>query len=168
MKENVYKTYGKGINQPDKHGVQVRIYQRNKEYSRYFSFKQWGSKAKALTAAKNWRDQITSCFNTGSIRMLKPMVNNLSGVAGVCRSVSFCKAKGKLQISYQSCWTDHTGKLKNKTFYVGNGDTWEQAKDDLAFETATAFRQLWEKHSDNNTLKQFDHNFFKGWQSGLA
>lgn len=152
------------ITQPDKYGYQTRVWSREKEYSRYFSFKQWGNKAKALNAAQSWRDQLKVIFKVGSKRRLQPQQNNTSGVTGVRYDESFSEAKQRIQFSYTAHWTDHKGKGHNKTFYIGNENTWTKRKQNKAFEAACRFRTAWEEASDKNKLETFDSTEYNGWQ----
>lgn len=153
------------ITQPDKFGYQVRVVSRGRELSRFYSFNQWGSKNKALSAAKSWRDQIKAITKKGSRRLINKPRNNTSGVLGVRFDDSFSNIKGKYQFSVNAHWTDYTGKGRNKTFYIGNEDTWTKGKEKKAFTAACAFRCAWEDASDKNKLESFDHTQFNGWQN---
>jgi hypothetical protein len=153
------------ITQPDGYGYQTRVWSRGKEFSRFFSFLQWGSKVKALKAAKSWRDQLQTVLKKGSRRLTELPKDNTSGVLGVRLDESYSRRKDRIIIQYSVCWTDHKGKLKNKSFYIGNEFTWTQRKQDLAFKVACLFRKEWEEYSDNNKLDRFDPKSFNGWQN---
>lgn len=152
----------KHITQPDAFGYQVRIVRRGKESSRYFSHKLWGSKAKSLTAAIAWRDQMLVALKGSKIRFLKPPKNKTStGLTGVSRTIKYDRRKDKSYLCYTVFWVSN-GKSKNKTFQVGNVKTITSDDEVHAFRTARIFRCCYEYSIDND--KYFADDAFSGWK----
>ena len=136
----------KHITEPDKHGYQVRIVRKGKEYSRYFSYKMWGGKAKALKGAKNWRDQMLAVLGPKGIQLheQKPCAHKRStGVRGVSRSNQHDKRRGKRYLVYEVFWKND-GKSKNRTFHVGPLGEVSADQELHAFRTAVYFRKEYE------------------------
>ncbi|MEE9338809.1 MAG: hypothetical protein V3U87_12085 [Methylococcaceae bacterium] len=157
------------ITQPYKGAFQVRIVLKKKERSRLFSWKPWGGKKKALIAANSWRSQVLAAYDINPNRLQHACKNNLStGFLGVCRRVNEDKRKELFYLVYNVNWNDHTGKKRNKSFQVGNVETYSDEMDAHAFETAVEFRKEYEKHWDNNTLEKFDTGKYLGWKDKLV
>jgi len=147
----------KNITQPDDFFYQVRIVRRGVERSRSFYFKQWGSKAKALTAAINWRDKIKTTFKANTKRRLKaPLDSKSVPEIGVSRIVKFDKRRSKYYLSYAACWTDTQGKGRIRAFSLGDVDLVSDKMELAAHREAVNFRRDWERHADNDTIRQFE------------
>jgi len=153
------------ITQPEPGGYQVRVVRRSKETSRYFSFKSWGGKDKAFAAANNWRDMVKIALRKSTRRLLNPSKRNKStGCRGISRSIHYDKRNDKSYLGYGVCWTDHTGKRRNKIFQAGNIKNYNEKLDQNAFATAKRFRADWEAHADADTLREFDPAAYKNWR----
>jgi hypothetical protein len=145
------------ITQPTSTAYQVRIVRRGKETSRYFSHNLWGSKKKALDAARNWRDQVKVALKMNTRRLTKaPAHNKSTGVLGVSRTHSADNRKDLKYLVYGVGWVDHTGKKRSTAFRVCNINNYNLEIDLFTFELAKRFREEWEHHSDNDTLHLLD------------
>lgn len=154
---------------PWKGAFQVRIVLQGKERSRLFSWKPWGGKKAALIAANSWRDQVLIVYDINPNRLTHACKNNRStGVLGVCRRINEDKRKDLFYLVYNVNWNDWTGKKRNKTFQVGNIETYDPEMDHHAFETACEFRREYEKHWDNNSIEKFDDGKYLNWREGLV
>jgi hypothetical protein len=152
----------KHITEPDKFGYQVRIVRRGKEYSRYFSHKLWGGKAKSLKAAIAWRDQMLVALKGSKARFLKPPKNKTTtGITGVSRTIKHDHRKDKSYLCYTVFWVDN-GKSRNKTFQVGNVGSVTADGELHAFRTARLFRSCYEHAIDNDL--PFHDDVFAGWK----
>ena len=153
------------ITQPDRRGYQVRIVRRNKETSRYFSFKLWGSRRKAFVAANRWRDQMEVALKKSTKYFTKATPKNKStGIVGISRYICWHKQKQHHILSYSVCWTDATSKGREKSFQVCYIENYTLAKDLHAFETAIMFRKDWEHHADEDILHRFNPDAYLNWQ----
>ena len=155
----------KHITQPDEHGYQVRIVRDKKEYSRYFSGRQWGSKRKALEGARNWRDQML--VSLGSVNKYLPgkgaiATKKTTGVRGVSKTVRFDKRRNGTYLSYSVHWREN-GKAKTKSFYVGSVKSIDPDKEFHAFLTAVRFRREYELAKANGDA--FHPERFKLWRT---
>jgi hypothetical protein len=131
----------------------VRIVRRGKETSRYFSHNHWGSKKKALAAARNWRDQVKVALKMNTRRLTKaPAHNKSTGVLGVSRTYSSDNRKDLKYLVYGVGWVDHAGKKRSTAFRACNLNNYNLDMDLIAFEVAKRFREEWEYHADNDTL----------------
>lgn len=138
------------ITEPDQWGYQVRVVWNGKERSKYFSHKQWGSKAKALEAAISWRDSMRAVAKKEQKRQTNILANKLSsGVRGVSRSVKYDPRREANYLSYQVHWREN-GKPKNKTFSVGRVDKVTPDLEFHTFRTAVYFRKEFEFCEENN------------------
>lgn len=155
------------ITQPEPGGYQVRIVRRQKETSRYFSFRHWGSERKAFIAANHWRDMMKVVLKK-STRYYKSATskNKSTGIAGISRYISWHKRKQHHILSYSVCWKDATGKSREKTFQVCYVENYTEAKDLRAFEVARQFREDWEHHADEDILHRFNPDAYLNWQRG--
>jgi len=154
----------KNITQPDKNGFQVRIVRKGTEKSRYFSYKLWGSKKKALKAAQNYRDQMMLVLPKK--RMIEHAKNNRStGVLGVCQTQRHYKKRGLTYLVYAVSWIDYKGKKHTQAFPFGRIEEFSVNLAALAFKTAIKFRKDWEKHVDNNSLHLFDYKKYGNWRN---
>ncbi len=135
----------KNITEPSPQGYQVRIVRNRKEYSRYFAHNLWGGKRKALTAAKNWRDQMFAHLgDSHDLTKSLPQSNNTTtGVCGVSRSTRYDHRRCSYSVVYQASWKDK-GKKKNRTFFVGTVEKATATDEFRAFRAAVRFRKDYE------------------------
>ncbi len=154
----------KHITEPDKHGYQVRIVRKGKEHSRYFSYKMWGGKAKALQGAKNWRDQMLVILGPKGIQLheQQPCSHKRStGVRGVSRSNQYDKRRDKRYLVYEVFWK-LDGKTKNRTFHVGPQGEVTADQELHAFRTAVYFRKEYELCVELSS--RFDWERYQPWK----
>lgn len=136
----------KHITEPDPKGFQVRIVRNKKEHSRYFSHKQWGSKIKALTGARNWRDQMLVSLGKVSKNLPERTITShkkTTGVRGVSRSIQYDKRRDTHCLVYSVHWR-MAGKARTKTFHVGLIGGVSADEEFHAFRTAMQFRREYE------------------------
>ncbi len=129
------------ITTPDNKGFQVRIVRNKKEHSRYFSYKQWGSKNRALIAARNWRDQMLASLGKTDKYITEREISSCkqtTGVRGVSIQRKYDKRKNATYLNYLVYWRDG-GKAKNKTFAVGRIENINTDQEFHAFLTASRF-----------------------------
>ncbi len=171
MLENKSILNQRWITEPTKNNFQVRIKKNRIEKSRLFSARHWGGRGKALKAAISWRDQLAIVMDVKPNRKeYDPISNKSTGVLGITkRCYTDSRKKSPLTyLIYSVNWKDHTGKRRNKVFQVGNIEDYQCQIDELAFETAKAFRKEYEKHWDSNTLEKFDTGKYLGWKDNWA
>ena len=124
------------IDSRDTHGWFVRKYRDGKTYSRFFSDSRYNSKAKALTAAKEYRAKLDEKFpppETTAYRN-KPQKNSSTGVVGV--SETFMRSRsGKKIPCFCVSWRPEKGVSKTKKFSI---QTYGR---ETAFELPVQFRQ---------------------------
>jgi len=108
------------IDQPDKknHGFYVRITHRGKTTQKFFPDKSSGGKAKALKAAKDFRDKAFSRLpkNRREAAANRRKKIKQSGITGVTHVVSKSVA-GKTYEYWQAAWSER-GKRKTAKFSV--------------------------------------------------
>jgi hypothetical protein len=154
----------KHITSPDPQGYQVRIVRNKKEYSRYFSHRQWGSEKKALISARNWRDQMLVSLGTQSRYIAeKKILSNkqTTGVRGVSRSNQLDSRNGVNYIVYSVHWR-RNGKAATKSFHVGRADKVSADQEFHAFRTAMQFRREYELHKTLGVA--FNPRGFRQWK----
>jgi len=108
------------IDQPDKknHGYYVRITHRSKTTQKFFPDKSSGGKAKALKAAKDFRDKAFAKLPKGRREAAANRRKKIkqSGVTGVTHVVSKSVA-GRTYEYWQAAWSER-GKRKTAKFSV--------------------------------------------------
>ncbi len=154
----------KHITQPDPNGFQVRIVRNKKEYSRYFSYRLWGGRKKALMGAINWRDQML--VSLGSVNKYLPErtinpTKRTTGVRGVSRSVQYDKRRDCHYVVYSVHWRNN-GRPTTKTFHVGRLESVTPDEEFHAFRTAVRFRHEYELAKSEDL--PFDPSRFKSWK----
>ncbi len=167
MLENNSLLNQRWITEPTKGSFQVRIKKNRVEKSKFFTARHWGGRGKALNAAISWRDQLAIVLDVKANRKECVPINNKStGVLGITKRyyTDNRQATPHTYLIYSVVWKDHTGKRRNKTFQAGNIEDYQYQIDELAFETAKAFRKEYETHWDNNTLEKFDTGKYLGWK----
>ena len=134
----------KQITNPHGIGFQVRIKRMGVEHQRYFTYKDWGSKKRALNAAISWRDQklvvLEKSQREVGYTQAPARHNKSTGIRGVSRSLAYCKRSDQTSLVYQVHWSKDK-KAKNKKFYVGEINTVTADDEFHAFRTATTFRR---------------------------
>lgn len=110
------------IDQPEKknHGFYVRITHRGNTRQKYFPDKANGGKAKALAAARAYRDAIVRKLPKSKqlAASRKRRRVKQSGVTGVTHVVS--KTGGKTVYEYwQAAWIDESGSRRTAKFSIG-------------------------------------------------
>jgi|GEM_PF-166530 len=136
----------KQISEPDRHGYQVRIVRKGKEYSRYFAHRVWGGQSASLKAAIQWRDQMLVLLGKNNRKLSDngPLsTKKTTGVRGVTRSIQYDKRRDAYSLVYGVRWHDKD-KIKNRTFFVGQVDGVTADEDFHAFRTAVLFRYEYE------------------------
>lgn len=150
-------------------GYQVRITRAGVEHSRCFAKGEYGSKRKALQAAKEWRDQMLAILpgpsNTGKYRTVKSRPYTSMPRVGVTRylTVDNRRAGSGMYIRYGVCWTDPQGYRRIKNFQAGRADDADHALDLRAGQTAVAFRDEWEYCIDHG--RPFDPGKYSNWRA---
>ena len=101
-------------------GWEVRFHRRGKKVEKFFADNKFGGRAKALNAAKNYRDEIEAKLPKFNVHELskKPSKRNQSGVVGVRRHEQ-TDIRGDWGYTYAfwvAQWTDEFGKRKTKSF----------------------------------------------------
>jgi hypothetical protein len=111
-------------------GWKVNLKRRGKYMHKYFTDEKYGGKAKALQAAKTYRDSlmaVTSDADYALWRKNKMPSTNTSGIVGVARYAVWYKYKRKRLPLWQAVWDDIEGKRHCRRFFVSsNGE--RQAK----------------------------------------
>ncbi len=156
----------KQITEPDNRGFQVRIVRNKKEYSRYFSHKQWGGKSKSLKSAMSWRDQMLVLFRESKKYRQEEMLpahKKSTGVLGVSKSVQYDKRRDVHYLVY-SCHWRRNGKGHTKTFHVGRANDVSPDEEFHAFRTAVLFRKEYEMYKDNGLEERFSPDKYKLWK----
>jgi len=100
-------------------GWKVSIQRRGKRKSKYFSDKKCGGKAKALAAAKDYRDSVLATVsNTAYVRWLRENKHppNTSGIIGVARYR--IRSGKKMAVVWDAFWGDVDGTRHRRRFYV--------------------------------------------------
>lgn len=157
----------KHITSPDTKGFQVRIVRNKKEFSRYFSHNQWGSKASALKSAISWRDQMLVLFsgkNSIVPENTTPPANKSTGILGVTRTIQYDKRNDTHCLVY-SCHWRVDGKGHTKTFHVGRIEEVDADLDFHAFRTATFFRKEYELFKEKGKMALFSTDKYKFWKN---
>ncbi|HRQ88336.1 MAG TPA: hypothetical protein PLA50_06035 [Bacteroidia bacterium] len=122
------------IDQPEKknHGFYVRITHRGKGHQKYFPDKSLGGKAKALKAARAYRDALLSKmpkYKREAAAKKKRRIKQ-SGVVGVTHVVSK-SAKDKVYEYWQAAWLDTERRRRTAKFSIsryGDDKALEMAK----------------------------------------
>lgn len=156
-----------GITFPNLKGCQCRVVRAKKEYSKYFSYRQYKTRNKAVKAANIWREKIKSEFNYNDRkRKLVASSNNKStGILGVCKTISIDKRKNLSYLIFQVAWRDEKGKNHNKSFRVGNILNIDPELEKLALKMAVKFRKEWEFYCDLDCLKDFEFDKYLNWRN---
>ncbi|TWU64842.1 MULTISPECIES: AP2/ERF family transcription factor [Crateriforma] len=120
-------------------GYLVRVMRRGELTSWYFSDKEYGSKRKALAAAKEYRDELEGGLAGYSAKQLakKQRSNNTSGVVGV-RLVEEKDPRWPSQPTYRywvAQWSPQKGVRRTKRFSV------EKYGEDKAYKMAVQARK---------------------------
>lgn len=156
----------RNITEPYQGAFQVRLVTNRKEVSKLFTTKLWGGRKKALIAANSWREQMIVVLGIKPNRRTCVSKNNLStGIQGISRTIQTDNRKNLKYLVFQVNWRDETGKKRNKSFNVGNAETYEKSLEKKAFKAAKKFREDYEKHWDNNQLHLFDPKNYQDWRS---
>lgn len=143
----------------------VRITKHGEEVHRMFYFEEWGSKTKALEAAKSWRQRkrlsLSLPVNTPSNHCLEktPIRSNI-GVRGVTKRR---KQTSKGEIVLYSVSYRYRDKPTTKHFQVGLVHETTTAHEMHVLRTAILFRHEFEYCRDTPGL-EFDPNRFSSWQ----
>ena len=129
----------KGISRIDSrntHGWFVRVYNRDVTYSKLFSDKKNGGRAKALDMALEFRDQLESEVRAVSPgrRIVQRDKRNKSGVIGVCRTRKRNR-NGTYSECYSVSWSPELNVKKCRTFSI------QKYGEDTAFELACELRR---------------------------
>lgn len=140
---------GHGLSFPCKSGCQMRLIKDGQDLGGFYSYRQFGSIAKAVQAAMNKN------------RHLKVAIKSQPGGASKSEFVYFVnrfdKRKGKTEYRYQVSYRKN-GKVANKAFSLGHA---EPSADKLlhAYLTAKLFRFYYEELGED-----FDESCFKRWK----
>ncbi len=126
-----YIRRGRGIDQ----AWTVAIQRVNKTWNKHFADASYGGKAKALTAAKAWRDNVVGNITGPAYRLWKReirRIDNTSGVVGVSRGIRPHRSgdPDRAWHHWQASWKDLDGKLRQRCFGVRKYG--EQCAKDLA------------------------------------
>jgi len=159
------KLENRHITEPDINGFQVRIVRNKKEYSRYFSHRQWGCKSKALNGARSWRDQMLASLGSVNKYISERVVNSRkrsTGVRGVSKSVQYDKRRDVHYLVYSVHWRV-SNRVRTKTFYVGQLSNVNADEEFHAFRTAVQFRREYEISKASN--ESFYPESFLNWKS---
>jgi len=144
----------------------VRIVRRSKEHSRYFSINLWRGRQKAFRAANNWRDTTKVALRKNTRRLLNPSTRNkTTGYSGISRTTSYDNRKDLRYLVYNVCWTDHTGKVRNKKFRACNVESYSAKMDKKAIAAAIKFRMDWEQYADMDNLHNFIPTVYNDWRT---
>jgi hypothetical protein len=135
------------------HGWLVTIQRRSVIHRRQFSDGVFGSKARALAAAKTFRDEVVAKNPPLSRREHAEIrkKNNKSGVVGVCRycaSETRDKPEQQQRWFWVASWVLHDGRAKRVKFSV------KKHGEEAAFKMAVKARRA--------AIKQMDGNFDPG------
>lgn len=119
------KRKNQGISRIDSnstHGWFVRGYKNKTTYSKLFSDKKYGGKTKALTAAREFREELV--LELKKIRAMKRPrrvvatdSRNKTGVLGVCR-LEKVGPSGQVYASYSVTWRPKPGVQKCTSFSI--------------------------------------------------
>jgi len=153
----------KHITEPDPGGFQVRIVRDRKEHSRYFSHNLWGSKAKALQGAINWRDQVMVLIGD---KKPTPVGKKSTGIIGVSRTVQHDRRRNSDTLVYSCHWLKN-GKRQTKTFRVGLLENVTADDEFHAFRTAVQFRKEYEFFQDVGKGNLFAPERYKPWKNQI-
>ena len=120
-------------------GWEVRFHRRGKKIEKFFADNKLGSRNKALTEAKKFRDKTELKLPKYSVQELakKPSKRNKSGHVGVRRHEQ-TDIRGEWGYTYAfwvAQWTDENGKRRTKSFSAN------QYGEDGAFEMAIKARK---------------------------
>lgn len=140
------------------HGWYLRVYYKGQEYRKFFADNSWGSKVKALKAAKRHRKRLIKIKNrlpnekrTYDKRFYYPEARNrTTGVVGIYRTYKRGR-DGSITIYYSSTVSVEKGKPRTRSF---NADNMGEKK---AFLAACDFRRegLKEIFGDNFNREDF-------------
>jgi hypothetical protein len=100
-------------------GWKVAIQRRGTRKSKYFSDKKFGGKAKALAAAKDYRDSVLATVSNAAYeRWLREnkYPPNTSGIVGVARYR--IRSGKKMAVVWDAFWGDIDGTRHRRRFYV--------------------------------------------------
>lgn len=107
-------------------GWKVDLNRRGKYMHRYFTDTKYGGRAKALEAAKLYRDSLMSVTSDADYalwRRTKMPSTNTSGVVGVARYSVWYKYKKKYFLLWQAVWDDIDGTRHCRRVFVStHGD----------------------------------------------
>jgi len=164
----------KGISRIDSshtHCWFVRIYRDGKVHSKSFSDGVYGSKAKALEAAQEYKEEYEreNPPSYASTRLrLKPLRNNASGVVGVSETYGRAQSnRGAKMPCFSVTWVPTPNRPRCKKFYFSKyGDR------ESAFEAAVEFRKAREREilqglNGDNKPKTEEKNPLKQMLSNL-
>ncbi len=154
----------KHITEPDFNGYQVRIVRSKKEHSRYFAFKCWGGKRKALYAARSWRDQMLPLLGRVNKYLIDRDIqaNKVStGIRGVTRTIQYDKRRDYHSLIYGVRW-QFNKVTKNRTFFVAEVSKVTPDNELHAFRTACRFRFEYELYEAGEI--NFEPERFKDWK----
>jgi len=125
------------IDQPEgsTHGWQVRLQRRGVKYAKYFADRRHGGAARALDAARRWRDALVATLELAEeSRVCRRSARNSSGVVGVCR-VTVSAANGEKYLFWQASWSSAQGGRRCVKYSV------RRHGDQRAFELAVEARR---------------------------
>ena len=133
------------ISRPDKNGFQVRVQRNGNKYSRYFSFRKFGSEEKALTAATEYEKKLQgSQLYRHRPRRSAQKNNRSTGIVGV--HFGSRMRRGVKVFEYKvSYWDPAQKKQRRKTFYVGSENTYTPERDAKVRQKAVSFRRASEQ-----------------------
>ena len=134
------------ISRPDKNGFQVRVQRNGNKYSRYFSFRKFGSEDKALAAARAYEKQLQgSELYRHRPRRAAQKNNRSTGIVGV--HFGSRMRRGIRIFEYKvSYWDPAQERQRRKTFYVGSENTYSEERDARVRARAISFRRASEQH----------------------
>ncbi len=103
-------------------GWEVRFQRKGEKIEKFFSDSKFGGRRGALTAAKNYRDELEASHSRYSVEELSknPSKRNTSGMVGV-RLHKQIDSRGDYEYHYWywiSQWTDGRGRRRTKSFSV--------------------------------------------------
>ncbi len=99
------------------HGFQVRIQRRGKRYAKFFADGIFGDPAKALRAARAWRDALVKKLEEDDqARICQRSSRNSSGVVGVSRVK--VRTNGTEYEFWQATWSPAPGQRRCVKFSI--------------------------------------------------
>ena len=147
-------------------GWQVRGSGKRGYLSKLFSDRRYGSKDKALIAARAYQQELKQIELPrpahGPPYKSKPQANNKSGVLGVGRTHAYHGQTGqKQEYWYAFCPTGPDGR----TFYTKRFYITEERDEEEAFRLAVEFRQMGEEaaNAGKEAIRRFWNEVESGW-----